>query len=192
MKMKAVVLYGSPRRNGNSETLAKSFLEGLKTRGICEVKEFYVNEMKFIPCQMCQSCSKPEQIKLAPNSCVIRDDMQEIYSAFADADTVVFATPIFWGYMTAQLKAALDRMEAIASDRYFGRKTYVVIVTYWRHYETLVSFFRRAIAGYFSDVKLHTILYCSLDKDSGEDIHVSNCKQKLEEAYELGKSMGSG
>ena len=44
--MKTAVLHCSPRRNGNLETLAKSFFAGLKGRGIDEVKEFYVNKMK--------------------------------------------------------------------------------------------------------------------------------------------------
>lgn len=188
--MKTVVFHGSPRRNGNSDTLAEYFLKGLRESGNNEIREFYVNDSNIRPCQMCRSCHKPEQIKRAPNMCVIEDDMQEIYSEFSDADIVVFATPIFWGYMTSQLKTVLDRMEAIASNKYFGGKTYVVIITYWHHYETLVAFFERAIAGFFDNVKLCTILYCSSGESFGEDVHVSNCKEKLEEAYNLGRKLG--
>ncbi|UCG36555.1 MAG: flavodoxin family protein [Candidatus Bathyarchaeota archaeon] len=189
--MKTVVFHGSPRKDGNSDTLAKSFVDGLRANGNGEIKEFYANDLCIKPCQMCESCSKPERVKLAPNNCVIRDDMEEIYPAFAEADVVVFATPIIWGYMTAQLKAILDRMEAIASNRYFGGKAFVVIITCWHHYQTLVAFFKRAIADYYDDVKLHTIIYCSLDPTSKKDVHVSNCKQKLEEAYNLGRNLGN-
>jgi multimeric flavodoxin WrbA len=113
--------------------------------------------------------------------------MQEIYSAFVDADVVVFATPMYWGYMTAQLKTIVDRMEAIASPKYFGGKTFVAIITYHYHCESTVAFFRR-IAPYFG-FKLHVITCCTLDKNSQKDVHVSNCKEKLEEAYELGKNL---
>ena len=42
--------------------------------------------------------------------------MQQIYSVFGDADVVVFATPMYWGYITAQLKTVVDRMEALAMN----------------------------------------------------------------------------
>jgi multimeric flavodoxin WrbA len=48
-----------------------------------------------------------------PGYCAVNDDMQQIYRAFVEADVVVFATPMYWGYMTAQLKAVMDRLEAI-------------------------------------------------------------------------------
>jgi len=188
--VKAVVFHGSPRRDGNSDTLVKHFLRGLRTNGVREIEEFYANDLDISPCQMCGSCSKPERMELTPHNCIISDDMHRVYSAFAEANLVVFATPIIWGYMTSQLKKVLDRLEALASDRYFGHKTFVVIATCWHHHETLVAFFKRAIEGYFQDVQLHTIIYCSWDQNSYSDKHVSTCSQKLQEAYELGRIIG--
>lgn len=180
--MKTVALHGSPRRNGNSDTLVKNFIKGLRASGNSEIQEFYANELNIKPCQGCLTCNKP------PYECAIEDDMQEIYSAFIDADVVVFATPMYWGYMTAQLKTVLDRMEAVANQKHFRDKTFVTILTYHHHYESVVAFFKR-IMEYFR-FKLYTITYCSLGKDGQKDIHVSNCEQKLEEAYRLGKSLG--
>ncbi len=180
--MKAIALHGSPRRNGNSDTLVSNFLEGLRASGHSEIQEFYANELSIKPCQGCLTCNKP------PYKCAIEDDMREIYSAFIDADVVIFATPMYWGYMTAQLKTVLDRMEAIASQRLFRDKTFVAILTYHHHYESVVAFFER-IREYFR-FRLHTITYCSLGKDGQNDVHVSNCREKLEEAYVLGKSLG--
>ncbi|MFX0097466.1 MAG: flavodoxin family protein [Candidatus Hodarchaeota archaeon] len=188
--MKTVVLYGSPRKDGNSATLTKYFLQGLRTNEINEIKEFYSNDLGISPCQMCGSCSKPERIELAPHNCIISDDMHPIYAAFAEANIIVFATPIIWGYMTAQLKTVLDRLEALASNKYFGHKTFVVIITCWHHYETLVSFFKRAIESYYEEVQLHTIIYCSWDQNSRNDRHVLTCNEKLQEAYELGRTVG--
>jgi multimeric flavodoxin WrbA len=188
--MKTVVLHGSPRKDGNSATLVKYFLQGLRTSGTSEIKEFYSNDLDISPCQMCRSCDKPERLELSPHNCIISDDMHPIYAAFAEANIVVFATPIIWGYMTAQLKTVFDRLEAVASNRYFGRKTFVVIITCWHHYETLVAFFKRAIESYFEDVQLHTIIYCSWDQNSRSDRHVSTCNAKLQEAYELGRTVG--
>ncbi|MFX0114159.1 MAG: flavodoxin family protein [Candidatus Hodarchaeota archaeon] len=181
--MKTVVLHGSPRKNGSSDTLVEHFLKGLRLGGNGDIKEFFANELSIRPCQGCLTCNKPLE-----QYCVIEDDMQKIYSAFINANIVVFATPMYWGYMTAQLKAIIDRMEAIASEKYFKGKTFVLIVTYHYHCESTIAFFKR-IAKYFG-VQLHTIIYHSLDKETDGDVHVSNCKEKLEEAAELGVNLG--
>ncbi|MFX0209526.1 MAG: flavodoxin family protein [Candidatus Hodarchaeota archaeon] len=181
--MKTLTLHGSPRKNGSSDTLVEYFIKGLRISGNNEIQQFYTNDLNIRPCQGCLACNS----KL-PHYCKIEDDMQEIYSSFIEANIVVFATPMYWGYMTAQLKTIVDRMEAIASKKYFQGKNFVVILTYHYHYESTAAFFKRII-DYFGGT-LHTIIYHSLDKNSDEDVHVSNCKEKLEEAYNLGKTLG--
>jgi multimeric flavodoxin WrbA len=183
--MKTIVLHGSPRKSGNTDTLAYHFMRGLRESGQHEIKDFFPNDMNVKPYQMCESCGRS-----VDHSCAIKDDMQDIYSAFSVVDVVVWAVPMLWGYMTAQLKTILDRMEALAMDpeKYFTGKTFVVIIAYRYHYESTLAFFKR-ITEYYS-IKLHTIIYCCEDKKNGEDIHVACCQEKLEEAYELGKIFG--
>ena len=89
--MNVLVLHGSPRRNGSSDTLAEHFLRGFNSNGGNTVKEFYANDVKVTPCQGCLTCAKLEN-----NTCATEDDMQQIYSAFVDADVVVWATPMYW------------------------------------------------------------------------------------------------
>ena len=184
--MNVLVLHGSPRKNGSSDTLAKHFVQGLNANGRNMIKEFYANEVSVRPCQGCLTCAR-----LGNVTCAIEDDMQEIYSAFVDADIVVWATPMYWGYMTAQLKTILDRMEALASgpEKNWKGKTFVVIITYHYHYQSTVAFFER-ITPFFG-VKLHTIVYHSLGKDGQGDVHASNCREKLEEAFTLGKDLAA-
>ncbi len=183
--MRAIVLHGSPRRGGNSDTLADHFIQGLRSTGDIDVFDFVLNDMKIKPCQGCQYCMTSEN-----NKCITDDGMREIYSVFADADFVVWATPMYWGYMTAQMKTALDRMEALAMDpeKYWVDKEFVAILTYRHHYQSTVGFFER-VQGYFR-FRLNVITFCSLNKESQEDTHVSSCKEKLEEAYQLGKRLG--
>ncbi len=182
--MKVLVLHGSPRKDGSSDTLVEHLIKGMRSSRSIDLEEFYTNDLNVRPCQMCVSCSKPPEY-----ACVIKDDMQAIYSAFSKADVVVFATPMLWGYMTAQLKTVLDRMEAIASRRHLEGKTFVVIVTYRHHYESTIAFFRRAFAEYFG-VKLHSIVYRSVDEKTGTDRHVSECQDRLNEAQALGMNLG--
>ena len=172
--MKAVVLHGSPRRGGNSDTLADHFIRGLKAAAEVQTWDFYTNEMSIRPCQGCEHCQTS-----VDNGCTINDDMQQIYSVIGDADVVVFATPMYWGYMTAQLKTVVDRMEALAMnpEKYFVDKHFVVILTYRHHYQSTVAFFER-IMEYFR-FKLNVLTYCSLDEETQRDLHVANCREKL-------------
>ena len=183
--MRVVVLHGSPRRGGNSDTLAEYFVEGVRETGDVEVFNFILNEMNIKPCQGCESCATSEGHK-----CAIDDDMQEIHSVFADADIVVWATPMYWGYMTAQMKTALDRMEALAMDvrKYWLDKEFVAILTYRHHYQSTIGFFER-VQDYFK-FKFSSLLYCSKNENGPEDFHVSTNQDKLDEAANLGRAIG--
>ena len=92
--MRVIVLRGSPKRGGNSDTLADCFVKGVRETGEVEVLDFILNDMNIRPCQGCESCATSEGHK-----CAINDDMQAIHSVFADADIVVWASPMYWGYI---------------------------------------------------------------------------------------------
>lgn len=182
--MKAIILHGSPRKNGNSDTLVQHFIRGLETTGDPEVRHFYINEMAIRPCQGCLTC-----VDAAGHNCAISDDMQHIYAVFGDADIVIWATPIYWGYMTAQLKMALDRMVALSWEHFTG-KTFVVLITYNVHCESTVAFFER-IRPYYK-LRLHVITCRTFDEGRQKEIPISECKTELDEAYALGKRLGRG
>jgi multimeric flavodoxin WrbA len=179
--MKAIVLHGSPIRGGSSDTLAMSFVQGLRESGVDEIQDFIANDLDITPCQGCLACTK------SPYKCVTTDDdMVQIYQQFIEADVVIWATPMYWGYMTAQLKLIMDRMEA--STQHFKGKTFVVILTYHYHYESTAAFFKRICK--FFETELHLIIYHSLDDNTHGDVHVSNNSEKLKEAYQLGLIVG--
>jgi len=176
--MKTIILHGSPRKNQNSDTLIDYFLRGLNTNGDKDIQHFYINELSISPCQGCLTCATSVN-----HACAIKDDMEEIYCEYKKADAIVFATPMYWGYMTAQLKIVFDRMEALAWEG-FGNKTFVVIITYRHHCESTVAFFER-IAPFFN-IKLFTFTCCTFNKDEQKGISISACQDQLEEAYQLG------
>jgi len=180
--MRVVILRGSPRKNGNSATLIDYFLSGLKITKVHHIDDFFINEMTISPCQGCLYCSSSEN-----HECKIKDDMEQIYTAYRDADLVIYATPMYWGYMSAQLKIVMDRMEALAWEHFYD-KNLVIILTYRHHFESTVSFFER-IAPYFR-LRLHFLTCCTYDKQTGEDIPISRITSKLDEAYQLGLRIG--
>ncbi|MBE0633146.1 flavodoxin family protein [Candidatus Bathyarchaeota archaeon] len=179
--MKATVLHGSPRKGKNSDTLAESFLRGFNETGDHAIKHFYVNALNIAPCQGCLSCAVP------PHSCRITDDMQPIYEAYRESDLIVWVSPMYWGYLTAQLKTVQDRMEALAWSG-FEDKTFAVLLTYRHHYQSTVSMFRR-IAPHFH-INLHILDCCTYDPDTRRDIPIMELPEKIEEAYRLGVQLG--
>ena len=180
--MKVVVLHGSARKGGNTDTLAEHFLRGLGESGDHEVAHFRPSEMRIEHCRACLECARGK-------GCVVDDDMQAVYPAFCGADVVVLATPMFWGYMTSQLKTLFDRLEAIVSDRCFGGKDFVLLIGYRHYFGSMVEWMSR-IAG-FSGSRAHAVTAQTFDSTTRKDIPIRELPEKLAEAHRLGKHLGS-
>jgi len=110
--MLALGLLGSPRKKGNTAFLLSSFLEKLEQRGV-KTQTIYVPGKNILPCKGCGFCEKN-------GYCVTNDDDMagEIYGLLIEADIVIAATPIYFYNATAQLKALIDRSQALWSRRY--------------------------------------------------------------------------
>jgi len=103
-------LQGSPRVKGNTSLLLSSFLKEAERLG-AQAQHLDVAKRNITPCQECGVCEDK-------GFCPIDDDMQEIYFLLRRADIIVMATPIFFYGATAQLKALIDRSQALWSRRY--------------------------------------------------------------------------
>ena len=100
--MKIVAVLGSPRPQGNSTTLAHAFLTAAREKG-AETQEFLLNQMNFKCCQACMACKTKSQ------TCVLEDDLPPVLEAVRDADILVLASPVYFGDLSAQMKAFFDR-----------------------------------------------------------------------------------
>ncbi len=100
--MKIVSLLGSPRSKGNSATLTARFLDTARELG-AEVESFELNKLNFKGCQACYVCKTKQE------KCAVEDDLAPVLDAVADCDVLVLATPIYYGEVTAQMKAFIDR-----------------------------------------------------------------------------------
>ncbi|MBU0513217.1 MAG: flavodoxin family protein [Proteobacteria bacterium] len=108
-KKKVLVLLGSPRKKGNSATLAGRIAAGAEGAG-AEVEMVYLHGLKISPCQSCYACHKPKS-----EGCAIDDDMQPLYAKLKAADAWVFAGPVYWFSMSAQTKLVMDRLFAMGA-----------------------------------------------------------------------------
>ena len=127
---KIVILNGAGKKNGNTAALINTFTEGAETSGN-GVVTFDVAHMNIHGCLGCMACmSKPKD---DPNICAIKDDMNQIYDAIMDCDIIVFASPVYWWGPTSQLKAAVDRLEAIIGHsglEFLRSKSTALLMTY--------------------------------------------------------------
>ncbi|MCP4270242.1 MAG: flavodoxin family protein [Deltaproteobacteria bacterium] len=108
---------GSPRKNGNTELLIREFMKGAMVSGY-ETELFILTELKISPCTSCDSCQ-------STGKCVINDDMQLMHKKLLEADCIVFASPIYFGGVSAQLKSFIDRCQALWSRKYILKKALV-------------------------------------------------------------------
>ena len=104
--MKIAALNGSPK-TGNTAAMVDAFAQGAKEAGH-EVEILHVGRMKIGGCLACEYCHGKGE-----GTCVQKDDMEKVMPAYKEADMVVFASPIYYFDMSAQLSAAIQRVYAI-------------------------------------------------------------------------------
>ena len=182
--MNILVLHGSPRKGGNSDTLAATFLQQMTAICPCEVRHFYLNDMQIQPCQGCLHCAADPS-----HACRLQDDMQSIYDAFGWANLVVWATPMYWGYMTAQMKTALDRMESLVWANGWSGKTFAVFLTYNHHVASTVGFFERVCP--FFGTPVHIVTCHTFDETAGKPLAASEMPASLEECRALARKLAT-
>ena len=104
--MKIAILNGSPRKQ-NTEAMVNAFAEGAKEAGH-EVEILHVGKMKIAGCLGCEYCHGKGEGK-----CIQKDDMEKVLPAYLDSDMIVFASPLYYATLTAQLEAAIQRVYCI-------------------------------------------------------------------------------
>ena len=104
--MKITILNGSPRKQ-NTAAMAEAFAEGARAAGH-EVEILEVGKMKIAGCLGCEYCHTKGEGK-----CIQKDDMEKVIPAYLESDMLVFASPIYYFAMTAQMHAAIQRVYCI-------------------------------------------------------------------------------
>ena len=106
MKARTVTaILGSPRRRGNSDTLALEFLKGASELG-------YGHEL-IIPTDLCISPCDGDSMCVKDGKCTIRDGMNEVYTRVLESRYLLIATPVYFMGPPGSLKAFIDRFQAV-------------------------------------------------------------------------------
>ena len=141
--MKITILFGSPNRKGSTNILVENFVRGATEAGHeCEVLD--VCHMNIHPCTGCVACGYE-------GPCVQKDDVEQIRAKLVASEMVVFATPLYYYGMSAQLKIVVDRFCAYNSSLNSKHLKSALLTVAWNaddwtfealeaHYKTLVRY----------------------------------------------------
>ena len=141
--MRVLVLQGSPNTDGSTALLAAEFARGAREAGH-DVEVVDVATLDMEPCTGCVACGYG-------GPCALSDDFDGLRGKILDADALVFATPLYYYGMTAQLKAVVDRF-CSANPRITGKRLKSALLSVaWNdddwtfdaleaHYDTLVRY----------------------------------------------------
>ena len=185
---KVLVVLGSPRKKGNSTTLAERIIKGAETAGAI-VERVYLHGQNIAPCNACYACRKEDA-----KGCVIDDDMQPIYKKLVDSYAWIIASPVYWFTMSAQTKLFMDRCFALLGYKknVFKGKRIAIAMSY-ADADPFSSGCVNALRA-FQDAFTYTgstivgMVYGSGDKP-GE---IKSNKRLMIQAEELGKELVTG
>lgn len=177
-KMNILILCGSPHREGTSNTLVKEFIRGAEEAGH-KTMVYDCAHGNIHPCIGCDCCGMS-------GDCVQKDDGNEVLKKLLAADAVVFATPVYYFGMSAQLKMMIDRFYARNGAITRKRMKAALIATAWNDDEVVMKGIRThfdIIFDYLSFQNRGMVLA----KGAGTVGMMPKCYYT--EAYDLGKSM---
>jgi multimeric flavodoxin WrbA len=183
-----LIINGSPRKRGNSATLAQQVALGAETAG-AQVETIFLHGMDIAPCNACDAC-----LKSSVPDCVIDDDMQDLYPKMQEADAIVIASPIYWFTVSAQTKLFMDRCYAFEGpgENPLKDKRYAIVLAYGdsdpfnsgavnalRTFQDGLGYIGAQIAG---------MVYGSASKP-GE---IAQNEELMEKAFQLGIRLATG
>lgn len=170
--MKIAVFNGSPRKE-NTYAMIEAFCEGAKEAGH-EVEVYQVGQMKIAGCLGCGYCHEKGE-----GNCIQKDDLEKIMPAYKEADLIVFASPIYYFTLTAQMQAAIQRMYCIWKPE--KAQKYVLLLSSGSPnvYDATIAQFK-AMSG-FSKIEIAGIITAHGDENKSEE--------KLNEVREFAKGL---
>ena len=182
--LKAIGIVGSPRKGGNVDTLVQAVLDGAEQAGY-QTKKYRLNEMKYSGCQACEYCKSHDH-------CQQKDDLTGLLQDMAEADAVVFGSPIYFFQFTGQFRLMEDRMYSLIDSTFNSRlrpgKKAVIVTSQGNpdlvSYEKAITEFAEVLKMLGFEVK--DII--SMDSGSAKDAALGR-KDLLDKARATGQSL---
>lgn len=118
---KIVVLTGSPRKKGNSNSLADSFCNEARLAGH-KITRFDTTRLKIGGCRACDACFVND------TPCAFEPKYNMISDAIEESDVIVLIFPVYWYAVPPQLKSVIDHWYAfcMAEKTFKGKKAIII------------------------------------------------------------------
>lgn len=174
-----LIISTSPRKGGNSETLADEFSRGAQNAGH-QVEKICLSDKNINFCTGCLACQKTQR-------CVLRDDADAIIQKMRTAELIVFATPIYFYEMCGQMKTLLDRSNPLFPSEYAFRDIYL-LASAADNTEQAMDGAVRGLQGWvqcFEKTQLKGVVRGLGLTHSGD---IQNASAVLKTAYEMGRN----
>jgi multimeric flavodoxin WrbA len=123
----ALLLCASPRKGGNTDVMADAFARGVRDAG-GEVAKVYLDDLWIRPiAHLADDVALRTDLRAD-------DDMPRLLDQVLAADILLYASPVYWAGVAAQLKAFMDRWSCYAGRPAFkeamGHKVYAVVTAH--------------------------------------------------------------
>ena len=192
-KISILLVYGSPRRSGNTSGLMDKFEKGLLDNDNINqnnliIDKVFVKDLKFSSCIECRHCSIDGQ-------CAVKDEMQDIYPKLINCDFIAVSSPVFFTTVSSYLKAFIDRCQRFWALKYELKQQIIqkerkgiFISTAGSNSGTIFDCPRKVIRSLFD------VLYVKYDKDfvyNGIDFKgdILKHQEALDEVFEYARNL---
>jgi multimeric flavodoxin WrbA len=192
MGKKVIGLLGSPLSDGNTAKLLDRALKGAEDAG-CTVEKIEVVSLDFESCMEMLFCKDHD-------TCIMDDDMQQLYPKFKEMDALIIATPVMTMGIPGKLKSMMDRFQVFFMAKYIRKKP---LITKERRVERrglFICISGMKIPEVFVGAKLtikafFDIIDCQytdelLISDMDTILNITEHPDLLEAAYQKGNALG--
>lgn len=115
--MNIVGLNGSPNKEGNTSFLVNKVLEECSIRGAQTIMLNVGRIMGEQKCGFCTVCSNP-----CSGNCYKGTKLEDVFEILKKADGIVIGSPVYFGSVSAQLKAMFDKTRKVRANKWLYNK----------------------------------------------------------------------
>ena len=115
--MRVVFVNGSPKSDGNITALIELAAKEVEKKGGQSVIVRVQKALLSCKQPFCTCCSTP-----CNKSCYAGTYLEEAFDALKEADFIVFASPVYFGTMSGQMKCFFDKMRAMRAGGFLCGK----------------------------------------------------------------------
>jgi len=192
MTSTVIGLLGSPLPEGNTAILLDHALRGAADAG-CTVEKIVVSNLDIQACMEMMFCREHE-------TCIVDDDMQQMYRKFREMDSLIIATPVMTMGIPGKLKSFIDRFQVFFMAKYVRNQPLVAADNKSRRRSLVICISGMKIPEVFVGAKLTLrafldIIDCRFtdellisDMDTIRDVRTR--QDLLDAAYAKGRALG--